>query len=221
MNTLRADRGRFARICVELDLTEAVVGKVCIEGFWYKIEYEGLHVICTKCGCYGNRSRECKIPAQVTTTVVRQTKSPPDGTQPEAAAKETEPQKPRTEEPETEVTDLVEDNMEEAEILVQKDPETAGEKKEETEEIELEVIGEWMTVTKKKKKTPKSMPKVGENPKIKKGGNHGSNHGSNNGQSFSKKGHHKQWAPALAKKKWPHLTLLALPAVVPWLMTYR
>lgn len=31
MNTLRADRGRFARICVELDLTEAVVGKLFFE----------------------------------------------------------------------------------------------------------------------------------------------------------------------------------------------
>ncbi|XP_057443885.1 uncharacterized protein LOC130736047 [Lotus japonicus] len=61
MNTLNADRGRFARICVELDLTLPVVGKVCIEGFWYKIEYEGLHVICTKCGCYGHHSRECKV----------------------------------------------------------------------------------------------------------------------------------------------------------------
>lgn len=59
-NTLKAERGRFARICVEIDLTLPVVGKVCIEDYWYNIEYEGLHVICTKCGCYGHRSRECK-----------------------------------------------------------------------------------------------------------------------------------------------------------------
>ncbi|XP_057426097.1 uncharacterized protein LOC130719490 [Lotus japonicus] len=58
-NTLRAERGKFARICVELDLSRPVIGKVCIEGFWYRIEYEGLHVICTKCGCYGHRGREC------------------------------------------------------------------------------------------------------------------------------------------------------------------
>ncbi|XP_057443213.1 uncharacterized protein LOC130735131 [Lotus japonicus] len=60
-NTLKADRGRFERICVELDLTLPVVGKVCIEDYWYNIEYEGLHVICTKYGCYGHRSRECKV----------------------------------------------------------------------------------------------------------------------------------------------------------------
>ncbi|XP_057426555.1 uncharacterized protein LOC130719985 [Lotus japonicus] len=57
--TLRAERGRFARICVELDLDKPVVGKICLEDYWYNIEYEGLHVICTKCGCYGHRFREC------------------------------------------------------------------------------------------------------------------------------------------------------------------
>ncbi|XP_057456177.1 uncharacterized protein LOC130747298 [Lotus japonicus] len=60
MTTLSGDRGRFARICVELDLTKAVIGRICIEDFWYKVEYEGLHVICTRCGCYGHRSKECK-----------------------------------------------------------------------------------------------------------------------------------------------------------------
>ncbi|XP_057451811.1 uncharacterized protein LOC130743586 [Lotus japonicus] len=66
-NMLKADRGRFARICVELDLTLPVVGKVCIEDYWYNIEYEGLHVICTKCGFYGHRSRECVEPPPVET----------------------------------------------------------------------------------------------------------------------------------------------------------
>ncbi|XP_057444439.1 uncharacterized protein LOC130736653 [Lotus japonicus] len=59
INTLRGNRGKFARICVELDLSNPVLGKIMIEDDWYKIEYEGLHVICTKCGCYGHRSREC------------------------------------------------------------------------------------------------------------------------------------------------------------------
>ncbi|XP_057416460.1 uncharacterized protein LOC130711039 [Lotus japonicus] len=59
-NTLQADRGRFTRICVELDLSQEVVGKVCLEGDWYKIEYQGLHVICAKCGCYGHRPRQCQ-----------------------------------------------------------------------------------------------------------------------------------------------------------------
>lgn len=57
--TLRVDRGRFARICVEIDLNQPVVGKVLVRGMCYKMEYEGLHVLCGGCGCYGHVSRNC------------------------------------------------------------------------------------------------------------------------------------------------------------------
>ncbi|KAF1869450.1 hypothetical protein Lal_00022895, partial [Lupinus albus] len=60
-NTLRFARGRFARICVEIDLSHPVVGKVCVQGNWHKVEYEGLHIICTFCGCYGHVSRNCAL----------------------------------------------------------------------------------------------------------------------------------------------------------------
>lgn len=59
-NTFDARRGRFARVCVEVDLTKSIVGKVWMKGFWYRVEYEGLHRICTGCGCYGHLVRECK-----------------------------------------------------------------------------------------------------------------------------------------------------------------
>ncbi|XP_057432116.1 uncharacterized protein LOC130724864 [Lotus japonicus] len=62
VNTLNAERGKFARICVELDLTKPVVGNFLFEGFWYKVVYEGLHIICPKYGCYGDRGRECTKP---------------------------------------------------------------------------------------------------------------------------------------------------------------
>lgn len=58
-NTLKVERGRFARICVEVDLTQLVVGKVWLKGHWYKVEYEGLHLICASCGCYGHLARSC------------------------------------------------------------------------------------------------------------------------------------------------------------------
>ncbi|PNX66144.1 hypothetical protein L195_g062918, partial [Trifolium pratense] len=45
MHTLRVARGRFARICVEVDLTVPVVGRVGINGEWYQVQYEGLHII--------------------------------------------------------------------------------------------------------------------------------------------------------------------------------
>ncbi|XP_045797590.1 uncharacterized protein LOC123891736 [Trifolium pratense] len=59
MHTLRVARGKFARLCVEIDLTKPVVGKVGINGEWYQVQYEGLHVICTRCGRYGHILKDC------------------------------------------------------------------------------------------------------------------------------------------------------------------
>lgn len=66
-NTLKVQRGRFARICVEIDLNQPVVGKVWVDGFWYKVSYEGLHIICSNCGCYGHLGRNCKSPPSIPT----------------------------------------------------------------------------------------------------------------------------------------------------------
>ncbi|KAL9404358.1 hypothetical protein Peur_001330 [Populus x canadensis] len=59
MNTLNVERERFARICIEIDLNQPVVGRIWIKEHWYKVEYEGLHIICSKCGCYGHFGKEC------------------------------------------------------------------------------------------------------------------------------------------------------------------
>lgn len=59
-NTLKVERGRFARICVEIDLTQPVVGKVWLYDHWYNVTYEGLHIICTSCGRYGHYARSYK-----------------------------------------------------------------------------------------------------------------------------------------------------------------
>ncbi|PNX77058.1 hypothetical protein L195_g033019, partial [Trifolium pratense] len=73
LHTLRVDRGRFARMCVEIDLTQPVVGRVGINGEWYKVQYEGLHIICTQCGCYGHILKDCTqkkiIPAMEATQI--------------------------------------------------------------------------------------------------------------------------------------------------------
>ena len=59
LNTLNFARGKFARVCIEIDLTRPIIGKVWLDGHWYKVQYEGLHVICTSCGYYGHERREC------------------------------------------------------------------------------------------------------------------------------------------------------------------
>lgn len=63
-NTLNIRRGRFARVCVEVDLTKPVVGKVWLKDLWYLVQYEGLHRICSSCGCYGHLGRDCPTKKQ-------------------------------------------------------------------------------------------------------------------------------------------------------------
>lgn len=58
-DTKFACRGRFARLCVELDLTQPLLGIIYVEGDGHKVEYEGLDVICFKCGMYGHRKDTC------------------------------------------------------------------------------------------------------------------------------------------------------------------
>lgn len=59
-NTIDVRWGKFARVCVEVNLNKPVVGKVWLQGYWYKVEYEGLRRIRALCGCYGHLARECK-----------------------------------------------------------------------------------------------------------------------------------------------------------------
>lgn len=61
-NTLNVEHGRFARICIEINLTKSVVRKFDVNGHWYKVQYEGLHIICASCGCYGRHTRNCSKP---------------------------------------------------------------------------------------------------------------------------------------------------------------
>lgn len=53
-NTLNIERGRFPLVCVEIDLSLSVVRKIWLKDHWYQVEYEGLHLICTKCGCHAD-----------------------------------------------------------------------------------------------------------------------------------------------------------------------
>ncbi|XP_061351250.1 uncharacterized protein LOC133296307 [Gastrolobium bilobum] len=57
--TTNLARGKFARICVEVDLTKPLKAKYLIEGRYKQVEYEGLHLICYSCGKYGHRAESC------------------------------------------------------------------------------------------------------------------------------------------------------------------
>ena len=62
--TIDASRGRFARICIEIDPNLPVVGQIWFRNKWFHVEYEGLHLLCKKCGRYGHVERNCMLTAQ-------------------------------------------------------------------------------------------------------------------------------------------------------------
>lgn len=43
----------------EKGITKYVVGRIWLHGYWYKVEYERLHIICAYCGCYDYNARDC------------------------------------------------------------------------------------------------------------------------------------------------------------------
>ncbi|XP_061351341.1 uncharacterized protein LOC133296387 [Gastrolobium bilobum] len=59
--TTSIERGHFARLCVELDLSQPLHGEYKLEGQVKKVEYEGLHLVCFECGTYGHRTDSCPV----------------------------------------------------------------------------------------------------------------------------------------------------------------
>lgn len=53
-----ASMGKFARVCVEIDLNKPFVPKVNVDGRWTRVELEGLPLFCFHCGYMGHR--DCK-----------------------------------------------------------------------------------------------------------------------------------------------------------------
>jgi hypothetical protein len=64
-NTLMQERGKYARICVEVDLTKSLLAMFMIKGRKYNIEYEGLHLLCKGCGKFGHYIEGCPDKAKM------------------------------------------------------------------------------------------------------------------------------------------------------------
>ncbi|CAN1725377.1 hypothetical protein LINPERHAP1_LOCUS49 [Linum perenne] len=58
-NTQRAERGRFARIAIELDLNESLPPVALLDGAPPLVEYESLLNLCFECGRIGHDSTTC------------------------------------------------------------------------------------------------------------------------------------------------------------------
>ncbi|CAN1299172.1 Uncharacterized protein At4g02000 [Linum perenne] len=57
--TAEGTRGRYERVCVEVDLTKPLLDKYMIEDRIFKVEYEILENVCFDCGLYGHRKENC------------------------------------------------------------------------------------------------------------------------------------------------------------------
>lgn len=53
-NLVAVERGKFARVSVEIDLNQPLKSRFVIRRRIYAVEYEGLDLICFKCGVYGH-----------------------------------------------------------------------------------------------------------------------------------------------------------------------
>lgn len=59
-------KGRYARVCVELDFNGPLPPNVLLWGRKQTVEYEGLHHICYLCGKYGHKKEYCPSTRQST-----------------------------------------------------------------------------------------------------------------------------------------------------------
>lgn len=62
-NTLDSQRGRFARVGVELDITKPLVPRVKLDGVWQRVEYENLPQVCFRYGRIGHAQEKYSLPA--------------------------------------------------------------------------------------------------------------------------------------------------------------
>ncbi|XP_019200262.1 PREDICTED: uncharacterized protein LOC109193892 [Ipomoea nil] len=81
--TSQASRGRFVRICVEIDVTKPLLSKFTLEGKRRFIAYEGLHLVCFGCGKYGHAQEAC--PATKSTAMAGEIERGPAVAEQEAA----------------------------------------------------------------------------------------------------------------------------------------
>ncbi|KAI9080475.1 hypothetical protein K1719_037589 [Acacia pycnantha] len=61
IHTAQRARGKFARMCVELDLNKPLIPEFNVEGKVLSVVYESLGMLCTKCGWVGHQKEGCAV----------------------------------------------------------------------------------------------------------------------------------------------------------------
>ena len=80
--TSAAIRGRYARVCVQIDIANPLPKRVKIGTFWLDIVYKNLPMLCYKCGKIGHREPQCPENITEQTTTPKHTLDPPHPTAP-------------------------------------------------------------------------------------------------------------------------------------------
>ncbi|CAN1259077.1 hypothetical protein LINPERPRIM_LOCUS10068 [Linum perenne] len=71
-NTQHAERGKFARMAVEIDLNQPLAPVIKLDGVWQDVEYENLPALCFTCGKVGHLLDDCPSsrPSHSSTAIV-------------------------------------------------------------------------------------------------------------------------------------------------------
>ena len=56
---MNGERGRFARVCVQIDVNKPLVSSIKIGRMIQPVQYEGLNSLCFACGRLGHRKELC------------------------------------------------------------------------------------------------------------------------------------------------------------------
>ncbi|XP_028082879.1 uncharacterized protein LOC114284182 [Camellia sinensis] len=77
IHTVNGDRGRFARLCIQIDLAKPLIAKITVGSSLVRVAYEGLSSVCFHCGLIGHRVEEWQNTANKNTPVENQANTPP------------------------------------------------------------------------------------------------------------------------------------------------
>ena len=59
--TANVERDQYTRLSVEVDLTKPLLSKFRLNGRIWRIQYEGLRMICLACGKQGHKEESCPL----------------------------------------------------------------------------------------------------------------------------------------------------------------
>ncbi|GAV86588.1 DUF4283 domain-containing protein/zf-CCHC_4 domain-containing protein, partial [Cephalotus follicularis] len=60
-HTIEGARGRFSRLCIQIDVNKPLVSRIRIGRYVLSVQYEGIDTICFRCGCIGHKTESCPL----------------------------------------------------------------------------------------------------------------------------------------------------------------